>query len=63
MHAALIADAKAQPPLLKTDWILVAATEHALMRPAIAEVAMKPPIIPGLSVWTDDSNNLFKVLK
>ena len=63
MHAVLITDAKANPPLLRTDWVLVAATEQALMRPAIAEVAMKPPIIPGLKVWTDDSNNLFRVLK
>ena len=63
MHAVLVADAKAASPLLKTDWMLVAATEEALMRPAIAEVAMKPSIIPGLKVWTDDSNNLFRVLK
>ena len=63
MHAALVADANAKPPLLKTDWVLVAASEKTLMRPAIAEVAMKPPIIPGLTVWTDDSNNLFRVLK
>lgn len=63
MHALLVADADAEPPLLKTDWMLVAASEHALLRPALAYVATKPPVIEGLKVWTDDTNNLFKILK
>ena len=63
MHAVLVADAKAAPPLLKTDWMLVAANAHALHRPAIAEVSVQPPVIEGLETWTDDRNNLFRILK
>ena len=63
MHAMLIADSQPAAPLLNTDWILVAATREALMKPSLLRVAKKPPIIEGLQPWTDDSNNLFKVLK
>ena len=63
MHAVLVADAKPDAPLLKTDWVLVAANEQTLQRPAIAEVATKPPVIEGLETWTDDRNNLFRILK
>jgi hypothetical protein len=34
-----------------------------MMKPSLLRVAKKPPIIEGLQPWTDDSNNLFKVLK
>jgi hypothetical protein len=63
MHAMLISDNQPAAPLLNTDWVLVAATREALMRPSLMRVATKPPIIEGLQPWTDDSNNLFKVLK
>ena len=63
MHALLVADSEAQAPLLRTDWVLVSASEQALLRPAIAYVATKPPKIEGLQVWTDDTNNLFRILK
>ena len=62
MHAVLVADAP-QAPLLKTDWVLVSASEALFSRPAIAEAASMPAIIPGLRAWTDDANNLFKILK
>jgi SAM-dependent methyltransferase len=62
MHAVLVSDAP-QAPLLKTDWVLVSASEKLFAKPVIAEVASMPDIIPGLRVWTDDANNLFKILK
>ncbi len=62
MHAVLVADAP-QAPLLKTDWVLVAADERAFATPAIADAASMPDIIPGLRTWTDDANDLFKILK
>ena len=62
MHAVLVSDAP-QAPLLKTDWVLVSASEKIFAKPVIAEVASMPDIIPGLRVWTDDANNLFKILK
>ncbi len=63
MHAVLVADSQAEAPLLRTDWVLVSADAKALLRPAIAEVAAQAPTIPGLGIWTDDSNNLFRILK
>lgn len=63
MHAMLVSDNQPAAPLLTTDWVLVAATREVLMQPALLKVAKKPAIIEGLRPWTDDSNNLFKVLK
>ncbi|MFM7523964.1 MAG: spermidine synthase [Betaproteobacteria bacterium] len=63
MHAMLISDNQPASPLLTTDWVLVASTREALMQPSLLRVAKKPPMIDGLRAWTDDSNNLFKVLK
>lgn len=62
MHAVLISDAP-KAPLLKTDWVLVSANEKPFSKPAIADAASMPAIIPGLRVWTDDTNDLFKILK
>ncbi len=62
MHAVLVSDAP-KAPLLKTDWVLVSASESMLAKPGIADVATKPATIPGLRVWTDDANDLFKILK
>jgi len=63
MHAMLITDDQPAKPLLNTDWVLVAASREALMKPTLLKVAKKPAIIEGLQAWTDDSNNLFKILK
>jgi SAM-dependent methyltransferase len=63
MHAMLIADSQPAAPLLSTDWVLVAAQREALLKPSLVRVAKKPPMIDGLRPWTDDSNNLFKILK
>lgn len=62
MHALLISDQPAAP-LLNTDWVLVAMHRESLLRPTLVRVAKKPPMIEGLRPWTDDSNNLFKILK
>ena len=47
----------------KTDWVLVSRSEKALTHARIA--GAKEPIgeIPGLRLWTDSFNNLFKILK
>ncbi len=62
MHSVLVSDAP-QLPLLKTDWVLVSDSEAPFTNSSIAEVASMPEIIHGLRVWTDDANNLFKILK
>lgn len=63
MHAVLVRDAKPTQPLASSDWVLVARNKTLLRRPGIAEAAQEPPSIPGLGVWTDDANNLFRILK
>ncbi len=62
MQAVLVSDTPAAP-LLRTDWVLVAAGDKLLKTPSIADVAVTPADIPGLRVWTDDANDLFKILK
>lgn len=62
MHAILVSDVP-QAPLLKTDWVLVSASEDVFAKPAIAGVATVPATIAGLRVWTDDANDLFRILK
>ncbi len=62
MQAVLVSDVPAAP-LLKTDWVLVSANDQMLKTPAIADAASTPAEIAGLRVWTDDANNLFKILK
>ncbi len=63
MHAVLVRDAKPEKPLASSDWVLVARSKALLQRPGITEAAQEPPSIPGLGVWTDDANNLFRILK
>ncbi len=62
LRATLVSDVP-KAPLLKTDWVLVSANEKILSQRAIAEVASVPAAIPGLQAWTDDTNDLFKILK
>jgi spermidine synthase len=62
LQAVLISD-QPERPLLKTDWVLVSDSAQALSKTTIASVALPAPSLPGLSVWTDDTNNLFKILK
>ncbi len=63
MHAVLVSDANPAKPSTSSDWVLVARSKDLLMHPGIVDAAVAPPSIPGLGVWTDDSNNLFKILK
>ncbi len=62
MQAVLVSDVPTAP-LLKTDWVLVTANDKVLKTKTIADVANTPADIPGLRVWTDDANDLFKILK
>ncbi len=63
LHATLVADRKPAAPLTRSDWVLVAAQQRALLRPAVAAGASQAPAIAGLRPWTDDASNLFRVLK
>ena len=59
----LIVDEAEGSDLAKTDWVLVARSAAVLGRPALASAPSDIEAIPGLAVWTDDYNNLFRILK
>ena len=46
----------------RSDWVLISANRALLAKPRIAEAAMPIPPRPDIGVWTDDFNNLFRVL-
>ena len=63
LRTALVIDDAEDNDLAKTDWVLVARNGKLLDREEIAGVASEIDAIPGLRLWTDDYNNLFKILK
>jgi hypothetical protein len=63
LHVALIEDDAEESDLARTDWVLVTRDKALLERPEIAKFTTEIADIPGLGVWTDDFNNLFRILK
>jgi len=63
LHTALIVDDAEGSDLAKTDWVLVSRDTKLLARKEIASAASEIDTIRGLRVWTDDYNNLFRILK
>ena len=63
LQVALIADDAEDSDLARTDWVLVTRDQALLERPEIAQYVSEIENIPGLRVWTDDFNNLFRILK
>ena len=63
LQVALIADDAEESDFARTDWVLVTRDQALLKRPEIARFASEIGDIPGLGVWTDDFNNLFRILK
>jgi len=61
LQARLVNDDPPEPASM-TDWILIAATPEALNGEALAVARAIDPS-PGLSLWTDQFNNLLDVLK
>jgi hypothetical protein len=59
----LIHDEAAGTDLYRTDWVLMARTPQVLSPKAIQDAVSPIERIQGLSAWTDDFNNLVKVLK
>ena len=71
-----LADAQGMPSVLvshdpdeaderyaRTDWTLVTADRAFLQSPAVKGAQSAVEVPPGLSAWTDDFNNLLKILK
>jgi hypothetical protein len=63
LRTALVVDEADESDLSKTDWVLVTRNAKLLARKDITSAAAAIDTIPGLAVWTDDYNNLFRILK
>jgi hypothetical protein len=63
MHTALLSDEAEDSDYSKTDWVLVTRNRALLEREDIARATEAISDIPGLRIWTDDYNNLFRILK
>jgi hypothetical protein len=63
LHTVLVTDEAEESDLAKTDWVLVTREAAVLDRKEIADAASEIDTIPGLAVWTDSYNNLFRILK
>jgi hypothetical protein len=47
----------------RTDWVLVTRDQGLLRSDAVARAASEIKVPPRLSLWTDDFNNLLRILK
>jgi SAM-dependent methyltransferase len=63
LKTALVVDEAEKSELAKTDWVLVTRNTALLARKDITAMTEEIEPIAGLSVWTDDYNNLFRILK
>jgi SAM-dependent methyltransferase len=63
LQTALVVDEAEESEYSRTDWVLVTRNAQLLAGKGIADVASPIEAIPGLAVWTDDYNNLFRILK
>jgi hypothetical protein len=63
LRAELVSDETDDGELSRTDWVLVSRSRALLDNRLIAQAATAIEPIPGLRPWTDDYNNLFRILK
>ncbi len=64
LHTVLVSDdPDSATDLANTDWVLVSRSAAALAHSRITEATEAIGVIPGLRLWTDSFNNLFKILK
>ncbi len=64
LHTALVSDDPDETAdAAKTDWVLVSRSAAAIADGSIVKAAETIDTIPGLRLWTDSFNNLFKILK
>ena len=63
LRTALVVDEAEESDLAKTDWVLVSRNGKLIEQESIASAASEIDTISGLKVWTDDYNNLFRILK
>jgi SAM-dependent methyltransferase len=63
LRSVLVVDDAEETDFSRTDWVLVTRNDKLLANPAIGKASSPIEPIPGLAVWTDDYNNLFRILK
>jgi len=63
LSAVLVSDEAEDSDFSRTDWVLVARNPKLLEHEALAKARAEIEPIPGLRPWTDDFNNLFRILK
>jgi SAM-dependent methyltransferase len=63
LRTALVVDDAEETDYSRTDWVLVTRNDKLLAAKDIAKATSSIDPIPGLAVWTDDYNNLFRILK
>jgi hypothetical protein len=63
LRAELVSDETDDGELSRTDWVLVSRSRALLDNRLIAQAATAIEPIPGQRPWTDDYNNLFRILK
>ena len=63
LHAVLVSDDGDPPVGSISDWVLLSDDEARLDAEPIAEAAQPIETPPGAQLWTDDFNNIFRVLK
>jgi hypothetical protein len=63
LSSVLVSDDGGDTDLALTDWVLVTRNAALLERPEIVAAAREIEPLPRLRVWTDDFNNLFRILK
>jgi len=63
LHSALITDDEGEGDASRTDWVLVTKNKRFLEHPVIENNTSAINEIPRLRLWTDDFNNLLRILK
>ena len=63
LSAVLVHDDAETSDLRRTDWMLLSRDPARLARPEIVESVQAVAPIDGLKLWTDDFNDLIRVLK
>jgi hypothetical protein len=63
LHTALVSDEAENSELARTDWVIVTRNAKLLEAPDIAAATSEIEPIRALATWTDDYNNLFRILK
>jgi len=63
LKVSWVVDGARDSAISYTEWVLVSREGALLARPEIGSATRPIQEIPGLGAWSDESNNLFRILK